>query len=247
MAKQGVILFEGASNLDGKPTVVIAIKDTSNRKTGGMVQTFIMRSDIDPITASRLGEDYSVCGDCIHRGKANLDKKSGGADDRSCYVMLLMLLSIYKAYKRGAYLKLQADEVSDWFRDELVRLGSYGDPMAIPSWLWDDVLLYAKGRTGYGHQFGVKGADVRPDLCMISVDNVAQAKHQWKLGNRTFRVGNSVDDMIQGKEILCPASDEAGKRTTCDKCKLCSGNKIKAKSVFIPVHGNGKTNYRKVA
>ena len=38
MAKQGVILFEGASGLDGKPTVVIAIKDTSNRKTGGMVQ-----------------------------------------------------------------------------------------------------------------------------------------------------------------------------------------------------------------
>ena len=37
MAKQGVILFEGASGLDGKPTVVIAIKDTSNRKTGGMV------------------------------------------------------------------------------------------------------------------------------------------------------------------------------------------------------------------
>ena len=38
MAKQGVILFEGASGLDGKPTVVIAIKDTSNRKTGSMVQ-----------------------------------------------------------------------------------------------------------------------------------------------------------------------------------------------------------------
>jgi len=247
MAKQGVILFEGASGLDGKPTVVIAIKDTTNRKTGGMVQTFIMRSDIDPITASRTGEDYSVCGDCIHRGKANPDKKSGGADDRTCYVMLLMLLSIYKAYNRGAYVKLQADQIPDWFEDELVRLGSYGDPMAVPSWLWDDVLSKAKGHTGYGHQFGVKGADVRPDLCMISVDNVAQAKHQWSLGNRTFRVGNSVDDMVQGSEILCPASDEAGKRTTCDKCKLGSGNQIQAKSVFIPVHGNGKNNYRKVA
>ena len=150
MAKQGVILFEGASGLDGKPTVVIAIKDTSNRKTGGMVQTFIMRSDIDPITASRTGEDYSVCGDCIHRGKANPDKKSGGADDRTCYVMLLMLLSIYKAYNRGAYVKLQADQIPDWFEDELVRLGSYGDPMAVPSWLWDDVLSKAKGHTGYG-------------------------------------------------------------------------------------------------
>ena len=50
MAKQGVILFEGASGLDGKPTVVIAIKDTSNRKTGGMGQTFIMWSGLCPIS-----------------------------------------------------------------------------------------------------------------------------------------------------------------------------------------------------
>ena len=244
---KGVVVYEGASLLDGKPTVVIATRDTGNRKTGGMVQTFIMRSDIDPITASRTGEDYSVCGNCIHRGTANPDKKSGGADDRTCYVMLLMLNSVYSAYKRGSYTKVPPRLVPEWFSGELVRLGSYGDPMAIPSWLWDDVLSKAKSHTGYGHQFGVKGADVRPDLCMISVDNEAQARHQWSLGNRTFRVGNSVDDMVQGSEILCPASDEAGKRTTCDKCKLCSGNQIQAKSVFIPVHGNGKNNYRKVA
>ena len=97
----GVILWEGASPLDGKPIMLIAINDTNNRKNGGMIQTFIMRSDIDPITASRLGEDYSICGDCVHRGIANPNKKSGGADKRSCYVMLLMLLSIYKAYKRA--------------------------------------------------------------------------------------------------------------------------------------------------
>ena len=70
---KGVVVYEGASLLDGKPTVVIATRDTGNRKTGGMVQTFIMRSEIDPITASRTGEDYSVCGNCIHRGTANPD------------------------------------------------------------------------------------------------------------------------------------------------------------------------------
>ena len=247
MSNQGVILYEGSSMLDGKPIVVVALKNSDNRKTGDMIQTIIMRSDIDPITASRLGEDFSVCGDCIHRGIANPKKEKGGAEKRSCYVMLLMVLSVYKAYKRGLYAKLNADEISEWFRDELVRLGAYGDPMAVPSWLWDDVLKYAKNHTGYGHQFGMKGADVRPDLCMISVDSEVQAKHQWTLGNRTFRVGHSINDMVQGKEILCPASEEAGKRTTCDKCKLCSGNQIKAKSVFIPAHGNGKTSYRKVA
>lgn len=241
---KGVILYEGASLLDGMPIVVIAIINTKNRKNGGMIQIFIMRSDIDPITASRLGEDYSICGDCVHRGVANPNKKSGGADKRSCYVMLLMLLSIYKAYKKGKYKRLHGHTaISEWFRDELVRLGAYGDPSAVPSYIWDSVLLYTKGRTGYTHQFSTKGADVRTDMCMVSVDNLEQAKHQWELGNRTFRVGKFVTDMIRDKEVLCPASDEAGKRTTCDKCKLCSGNEIQAKSVFIPVHGNGKNNY----
>ena len=239
----GVILWEGASPLDNKPIVLIGIKETNNRKNGQMIQTFIMRSDIDPITASRLGEDYSVCGDCIHRGIANLTKKSGGADKRSCYVMLLMLLSIYKAYMKGKYKRLQGHTaISEWFRDELVRLGSYGDPSAIPSYIWDSIITHTKGRTGYTHQFSTKGADVRADLCMVSVDNVEQAKQQWQLGNRTFRVGKFATDIILGKEVLCPASEEAGRRTTCDNCKLCSGNQIKAKSVFIPAHGNGKTH-----
>ena len=85
-------------------------------------------------------------------------------------------------------------------------------------------------------------------MCMISVDNVEQAEHQWSLGNRTFRVGANVSEMIRGKEILCPASEEAGRRTTCVDCKLCSGNTIKAKNIFIPSHGGGKKHYnRKVA
>ena len=71
------ILYEGASLLDGKPIVVIGIPKSSNSKTGGMFQTIIMRSDIDPITASRLGEDFSVCGDCVHRGVPHTGKTGG--------------------------------------------------------------------------------------------------------------------------------------------------------------------------
>lgn len=240
----GVILWEGASPLDGKPIVLIAINDTKNGKNGNMIQTFIMRSDINPIVANRLGEDYSVCGDCIHRGLPNYSKTSGGADKRTCYVMLLMLNSIYKAYKKGKYTRVQGHTaISEWFRGELVRLGAYGDPSAIPSYIWDSVLLYAKNSTGYTHQFDTDGADVRADMCMISVDTLAQAERQWSIGNRTFRVGKSIDEIVPHKEVLCPASHEAGKRTSCDNCILCKGNTIKAKSVFIPVHGNGKNHY----
>jgi hypothetical protein len=240
----GVILFEGNSLVDNKPIVIIAVEDTKNTKNGNLIQTFIMRSDIDPITANRQGEDYSVCGDCIHRGTPNFTKNSGGADKRSCYVMLLMLLSVYKAYKKGKYKRLRGHTaISEWFRGKLVRLGAYGDPSVVASYFWDSVLLHSKGRTGYTHQFNTKGADVRTDMCMVSVDNLDQAKQQWKLGNRTFRVGGSITDMIPKEEVVCPASEEAGKRTTCDRCKLCSGSNIKAKSIFIVAHGNGKNHY----
>jgi hypothetical protein len=56
---------------------------------------------------------------------------------------------------------------------------------------------------------------------------------------RTFRVIDSVSSIVKDKEILCPASKEAGYRTTCDSCKLCSGSNISAKSIAIVAHGSG--------
>ena len=70
----GVILYQGASALDGAPIVVIANRITAastNAKTGAMIQTFIIRSDIDPLTALKTGFDASVCGDCQHRPANN--------------------------------------------------------------------------------------------------------------------------------------------------------------------------------
>ena len=244
----GYVIWEGASLLDGQPIALIATIKSSNDKTGNMVQTYIIGQDKSPIEMSRTGEDFSICGGCVHRGTANPDKETGGADGRSCYVMLLMVQSVWNAYRKGSFIRLvDSPDVGVKFSGLMVRLGAYGDPSAVPSSVWDDVLLHSKGRTGYTHQFGVEGADVRPDLCMISADTEAEARVQWGLGNRTFRVGHTVDEMVKGHEILCPASEEAGRRTTCNECKLCSGNGIKAKSIFIPVHGTGKNNYRKVS
>lgn len=243
------ILYEGASLLDGKPIVVIGIPKSSNSKTGGMFQTIIMRSDIDPITASRLGEDFSVCGECVHRGVPH-EGDSGGAKKRSCYVMLLMVLSVFKAYKKGNYKRVQPvglqsmhDALADIGDGLVIRLGSYGDPAAVPSYLWDSLISKAKGRTGYSHQATLEGADYRPDLTMRSADTIQEAEQAWARGERTFRVTANVKDIVQGKEIMCPASEEAGRRTTCEQCKLCSGNTINAKSIAIVVHGTGSKHY----
>ena len=45
-ANSGIIY--NASLIDGKPIVVIATYSNRNTKTGAMVQTYILRSDIDP-------------------------------------------------------------------------------------------------------------------------------------------------------------------------------------------------------
>ena len=237
------IIYENPSLLDGKPIAVIAIPKSSNVKTGDMLQTIIIRTDIDPITASRTGEDYSICGDCVHRGIPHKGN-SGGAKKRSCYVMLLMVLSVYKAYKKGNYKRISGhDAIASIGADTLVRLGTYGDPAAVPSYIWESLLTNANGHTGYSHQANIDGADYRPDLTMRSADTLDEAQAAWARGERTFRVTANARDIVQGKEMLCPASNEAGNRTTCDKCKLCSGNTINAKSIVIMAHGAGSKHY----
>jgi hypothetical protein len=42
---------------------------------------------------------------------------------------------------------------------------------------------------------------------------------------------------VKGKEILCPASKEAGRRVQCNACKLCGGNSTNSpKSIAIVQH-----------
>ena len=237
----GYILFEGKSELDGKDIVMIATgfeKGSKNSKTGSMIQTWILCKDIDPREANKLGLDYSICGDCKLRGTAvdaSSDRKL--AKDRACYVAIYQApLNVWKTYKKGSYDYVQGhNDLAELGKDRLIRLGSYGDPSAVPSYVWDSLLVKSMGKTGYTHQ----KVNQRYDLCMKSADSLDAAMASWDSGIRTFRVIDSVNAMVKGKEILCPASEEAGRRTTCDSCKLCSGSTINAKSIAIVAHGSG--------
>jgi len=70
---------------------------------------------------------------------------------------------------------------------------------------------------------------------MQSADNKAQAIAHWTEGRRTFRVIADLGDLVKGKETLCPASKEAGRRVQCTACKLCKGSSL-AKSIAIVEH-----------
>lgn len=233
------IIYSGPSLIDGKPIVAITVSQSGNSKTGNMVQTYIIRADIDPREASKTGEDYSICGNCHHRGNATNDPKRKIAERRSCYVNLGQgPLIVYSAYKRGIYPEVVGRKaIASLGRGRMVRLGTYGDPAAVPAYIWESLISEAEGHTAYTHQSGVATAQARPDFMMISADTEDEARAAWAQGKRTFRVIKSVSDIVQGSEISCPASKEAGFRTTCNSCGLCGGASVKAKSIAIVDHG----------
>ena len=64
------VIWEGISPYDGAEIMVLAvcIEDPStNRKTGWMIQIYILVKNVPPVEAVRLELDASVCGDCVMR------------------------------------------------------------------------------------------------------------------------------------------------------------------------------------
>src|SRR5204863_4664265 len=124
----GSIFYRGPSLLDGRPLVAIVTglrRRSANTKTGNELQTWILRSDVDPLTAIQTGEDYSICGDCALRGIQGVG--------RECYVTIVQAPNaVYKAFKRRRYGKLDLSRVAG----RIVRIGSYGDPAAVPADIW---------------------------------------------------------------------------------------------------------------
>jgi len=164
------------------------------------------------------------------RGDVTTDPARKIAKNRKCYVNLGQgVLIVYKAYKRGVYQEASNCR-SELGKDRFVRIGTYGDPAAVPGIVWTQLLEDATTWTAYTHQ-----KPWRPDIAMQSADTHIEAKQHWAESRRTFRVIQNVDDLDKRNEILCPASKEAGRRVQCAACKLCKGS-LKAKSIAIVLH-----------
>ena len=235
------IIYRGPSLLDGSPIVAIATYSNRNPKTGAVVQTYIIRDDMDPVTASRTGADAAICGACPLRGIANPGKGKGQADNRACYVTLIHGPAlVYRSILRGVYPDATDPDAATaigWGR--MVRIGTYGDPAAVPESVWEALTMRAKGWTAYTHQW-LHHFDALT-YAMASVESLTAAKYVWARNGRTFRIIRDVAEIDPAREVLCPASAEAGKRTTCAECRLCAGQATRSpKSVAIVAHGNGK-------
>ncbi len=226
---KGCILYEGPSLIDKAPIVCIATFNSKNEKTGNMIQTWILRQDISPLEAIYNGGDNSICGDCKHRGDVGRN--------RTCYVSVHQApLNIWRSYLKGNYPK-EIDK--NQFVGRKIRLGSYGDPAAIPYEIWLDLIRLSDGWTAYTHAW--KYADPRlQNICMASVDTPTEQKEATAVGWRTFRV-RTEDSPLEDHEFSCPASEESGNIRTCETCTACNGTLMAWKygrpNVSIVVHG----------
>jgi hypothetical protein len=138
---QSAIIYRSPSLIDGTPIVAIATYSKRNRKTGGMLQTYILADGVDPRVANKTGGDYSICGSCPFRGTPNTEPKRKLAKDRKCYVRIEQgPLHVYRTLQRGVYPIIRGHKaLSELGKGRMVRIGTYGDGAAVPSYIWDSL------------------------------------------------------------------------------------------------------------
>jgi len=258
---RGVLLWHGPSQINGEPVFATIQFGSANRKTGSMLQTYILSAEHSTLAALQNRLEEAICGACVHRPQAD--------GTRSCYVDPRSLATVWQSVTgsgirtgiatEGRYLTLQ--EVAslcgvDTKRalellgmGERVRLGTYGDPAAIPAALWATLTSQAETWTGYTHQWqndavSSEQRQALKPLVRASVDDAQGYQASTSTGWVPFVVtpdvetGRALRALGSMPVALCPASEEAGQKVTCAACPIgCKGDQGKPLAVFIPAHG----------
>lgn len=253
----GVVLWKGPSQIDGKPVVVIANgylaerrgTKKQSRKLGAALQVWVLREDLDPLTAVQQQEDGSICGDCELRGNGR---------KRGCFVQVQWWpRTIWRTYRAGRYRDLSdyLERGENPFEGRTVRIASYGDPAAVPAYVWEYVRAHAKVELGYTRQW--RNRRTRPELAeyaMASVFSPAERERARRRGYRTFRAIDVPRDLQDDEaaalayarslllpgEVLCPNYSHG---TTCADCGLCDGKRSeddRRADIANPIHGAPK-------
>ena len=243
----GCIVAEGKSRFDNSALVAVATGlriRSNNRKTGPVIQIYVLQKDVVPSSALSTGEDRSICGNCIHR------KLALG----SCYVDVVRGADqVWKSLKSGNYSPLNND-VFDALPNACFRLTAYGDCAALPFDAWEKFLsLISKTKCtvlGYTHQWAKCEKEFQ-NFCMASVESTEEQRRASALGWRTFRIRLPGSPMTVN-EVQCPADTHADVKTlcgvdkgsvTCDTCRQCDGGKS-GNNISLYPHG---INYRQRA
>ncbi len=216
---------------ENKTIVVVATFGSSNRKTGNMVQIWILEKNKSPVESIKTGTDAkTVCRGCPF------------ASGNGCYVNVGQApLSIWRAFKRGNYEKVDCWDV---FSGKAIRFGAYGNPSLIPLAIVERITTRAEKWTGYFHDwkempYWKRIAYGRYFMASTETENSRQLAMEYNL--RYFHV--SPNKPIDSLECL---ADTLG--ISCADCGLCDGNnKENAKSIWINPHGSKKRKASEMA
>ena len=213
----GVILRIGPSDLTNDTIATIAILNSTNRKTGDMIQIYYLPVNEPPTEAVKTGADASVCGDCKLRPLLAKEKNI-----KPCYVKKFHGPSaVYRSFKAGKYPHLDKMKprllqgVLQLLATKPVRLGAWGEPA---SDLETSTFLasLAPQITAYTHEW--RQAPQLKLFCMASVDSPSEYAIAKDGGWRTYR--HTTDNLAFQNEIVCPHKSHD---VQCVTCGLCSG------------------------
>ena len=224
------VIWEGKSPYDGAEIMILAVcveTPSTNRKTGWMIQIYILVKNVPPVEAVRLELDASVCGNSVMRWN-----KGGG-----CYVTPLWMTPMWKkGLEAPRITPTELARLANKYNTP-IRQGAYGDPAFVPMYVWEELENAVSNKKGasYTHQW----ESVSPEYAkfsMASVENLKQKADAQALGFRTYRMVDDVSE-IQKDERLCLNSSRG---IQCRDCGECGGNRSKAshrqKNIVIVRH-----------
>lgn len=224
--------------LDGQNIFVVRKGFTTNTKISDgkpLVQTYTFSVKQWQLASTRKGFemkeffalDESNCLDCPY---------SGNAGNGGCYTHKFMqytgFLSMLRSIKASEVTPLTShkeDLIEKMCTGSYVRFGTYGEPSLVSLHLIKRMAEASSAWTGYTHQHTKPWASDYAKYFMASVHDEAEAIAAGELAYRSFIATNTGDE----KAVSCPASKEAGFKSNCARCGLCSGTL-----------GKGKTNIK---